>query len=371
MFATRSFTSAGSQGNNEPGNELNGPCQAGKGSPQMQRVVSLYALMLICLLADGAAFGQSSARPAARKACPFSIIGMWRSSATTATNPFFYSFSPDGWVRLMGHSPDTLPQNFELIAEMKYRLDSPARPKRLELTAMGGNEVFPAGMTAMEITEYSDDSLTLADPQSGEQTRWVREQTHRYFLTFAARNGPPQSGGPAFAMWTVLDGRQPEIEALGVQSNKDQENNILTDFGPIPAELYNQIIEASDADKKNNPDKNVLMRFELTPAEFETTHQIYQTWNKQAKAKALPYADAYLNGMEFLRQVAESLNRCGEKVKLLQLTQRERDEMVAKHTLPQYTLEYIRAMRKKNDELHVNDAVFPWQWRPMIQVAGQ
>jgi hypothetical protein len=337
----------------------------------MQRTVFLYALMSICLLTDGAAFGQSTAKPETSKVCPFSLIGMWRSAATTVTNPFFYSFSSDGWVRLLGHAADTLPQDFELIAEMKYVVDNPARPKRLELTAMGGNEIFPAGMTALEITEYSDDSFITVNPQTGEPTRWVREQTYRYFLTFAARNGPPPSGGPAFAMWTVLDGRQPQVEALGVQLNKDQEGKILADFGPIPVELYNQIAEESEPNKKNNPDENVWMRLELTPAEFATTHQIYQTWRKRAKAHTLPHTDAYLNGLEFLKQVAESLNQCREKVKLLRLTQREHDELVAKHILPQYTMEYIRAMRKKNDELHVNDAVFPWQWRPMIQIAGQ
>lgn len=337
----------------------------------MQRPVFLYALLVICLLTDSAAFGQSAARPEARKACPFSLIGMWRSAATTVTNPFFYSFSPDGWVRMLGHTADTLPQDFELIAEMKYALDSPAIPKRLELTAMGGNEIFPAGMTAMEITEYSDNSFITVNPQTGESTSWVREQTHRYFLTFAAHKGALASDGPAFAMWTDLDGRQARVEALGVQLNKDQEGKILVDFGPIPAELYNQVAAESEPDKKTNPDENVWMRLELIPAEFETTHQIYQTWSKQAKRHALPHKDAYLNGLEFLKQVAESLNRCREKVKLLSLSERQRDELIAKHMLPQYMLDYIKAMRKKNDELHVSDAVFPWQWRPMIQIAGQ
>src|SRR5262249_50430138 len=148
-----------------------------------------YSLMSISLIAGGRAFGQVEAQPAAKKACSFSIIGIWKSAATTATTPFFYSFSSDGWVRLLGHSADTLPQDFELIAEMKYTLDNPAQPKRLELLAMGGNEMFPAGMTAMKIAEFGDDRFSTVDLQSGERTEWVREPSHRYFLTFAARTG--------------------------------------------------------------------------------------------------------------------------------------------------------------------------------------
>src|ERR1700754_2473475 len=181
----------------------------------MKRAV--FLLLCSCLLAESTAFGQSEAQPAVKKTCSFSIIGIWKSAATTATNPFFYSFSSDGWVRLLGHTADTLPQDFEMIAEMKYTLDNPAQPKRLELMAMGGNEIFPAGMTAMKIAEYSDDSFVTINLQSGERTQWFREPSHRYFLTFATRTGPMPYGGPAFAMWTVLDGRKTSVEALGMQ----------------------------------------------------------------------------------------------------------------------------------------------------------
>ena len=335
----------------------------------MRRAIFLYSLIFIFLVASGVAVGQSAARsnatPDAKKLCPFSIIGTWKSDATTETNPIFFSFSPDGWVTLLGHSPDTLPQDFEMIAQVSYKLDKPAAPKNIEFMATRGDSTFPRGVTSMEITEYGDDSFTTLDPASGRKTRWNRMQTHLYFLTFAVR------GGTALAMWTVLDGHKTEVEALGVQLTRDDAGKTLPAFGPIPAELYNRLTDENDKDKKGVEDEKVFLRIELTEAEFETTHGIYQTWDRYVQARKLPHDDPYVNGMEFISKSAESLNQCGEKVKLRSLTRRERDEIVSKHNLPQFLLEYVREMRKKNDELHVNNRVFPWQWRPMIQAPGQ
>ena len=271
----------------------------------------------------------------------------------------------------MGHSPNTLPQDFEMIESVNYKLNKPDAPKSIEFIATRGNDAFPQGITIMDIVQYSDDSFTTRDPASGQKTHWFREQTHRYFLTFAARRAPLPPGGPVFAMWTAMDGRKTEVEALGIQVIKDDEGKLQPVFGSIPAELYNPIIEESDKDTKNAKAEIAFMRIELTSAEFETTHNLYKTWDEQAKTQALPNTDPYLNGLEFLKRVAESFNQCGEKVKLLSLSQRERDEIISKHTLPQFLLEYVRVMRKKNDEMHVNNAVFPWGWRPMVQLNGQ
>ncbi|MCA1636388.1 MAG: hypothetical protein LC802_22530 [Acidobacteria bacterium] len=110
-------------------------------------------------------------------------------------------------------------------------------PSPLDIIAVRGNEVFGRGTTAMEIVEYGDESFTTIHPVDGRRTHWVRAKTNRYFLTFAARSvkltgysddssqtihpkdgRPTQSiyGGPAFAMWTKLDGRKTEVETLSI-----------------------------------------------------------------------------------------------------------------------------------------------------------
>lgn len=337
----------------------------------MKRVVFLYSLVCICLAAGGAARGQSEAKRVDKKACPFHIAGLWRSEVTAQTSSIFFDFSPEGYVTLLGHSPGTLPQDFEMIDSVNYKLDKPTVPSFIEFTTTRGNDAFGPGVTRMEIIEYSDDSFTTRDTASGQKNRWFREQTHRYFLTIAAPPDASQTAAPAFAMWTIMDGRKTERDALGVQLIKDQEGKTLPVFGPIPAELGDRLIEENDREAKRKKEERAFIRLELSAAEFETAHQIYEAWSKQANTKALPYEDAYLNGFEFLRKLAENINQCGEKLKLLKLTERERDELIAKHRLPQYTLEYIRALRKQNGELHINDVEFPWQWRPMIQIPGQ
>jgi hypothetical protein len=342
-----------------------------QGGKQMKRAIFLHTLICICLAALPATFGQAQSKSDGKKVCPFSIVGLWRSEVTMQTKSIFFAFSPEGYVTLLGHSPNMLPQDFEMIESVNYRLDTPAAPKSIEFTAARGNDAFAPGTTRLEITKYGDESFTTLDTSSGQKTRWVREQTHRYFLTFAARPDPSQTGGPTFAMWTVLDGRKTVREALGVQLIKNSEGQSLPVFGPISDEFCDRIIEEIDRDAKRHKEEGTLMRLELKAAEFETTWHLYQQWSKEVQTKSLPYQDAYLNELEFLRKLAESLNICGENVKLLKLSEQERNNLISEHRLWQYTLAYIRAMRKQNYELHVNDVEFPWQWRPMIQLPEQ
>lgn len=334
----------------------------------MKRVVFLNSLVFVCMAAIGVAFGQSDSS----RVCPFNIAGLWRSDTATEVTRMFFSFSPEGHVTLMGHSPDTLPQDFEVITSVLYKLDKPDAPKQIDFTAMRGNDVFQRGVTSWKIVQYGDNFFTTLDPVSGEQTRWLREQTHRYFLTFAGRSGPPTQGGPAFAMWTMMDGRQTKIEALGIQISKDEAGKVVPTFGPISAELYDKVIEESERDKKSSKKaESVIARFELTELEFEATHEIYKIWEKYVTTQKLPYADPYLNGMEFLSRAAEGLNQCGDKVKMNRPTRRERDDIASRLNPPQQPLEYIRLTRKKNEELHVTNSMYPWVWRPLIQQPGQ
>jgi hypothetical protein len=236
-----------------------------------------------------------------------------------------------------------------------YKLDDPAAPKRFEFTATKGSGLFRPGTISMDIIQYSDDSFITLHAESGTQIRWDRVQTRRYFLTFAARSDTAQPDGAAFAMWTKLDGRKTEIEALGVHLAVDSKGKTGPVFGLIPAQLYNEF--ATESDKKSD----VMMRLEMTEAEFERSYKVFKTWEKYAQDRALPHRDPYLNGMEFLKSAAESLNQCDEKLKLHTI-----DGVTAAQNPQQQTLEYVRMMKKKNDDLHIPDRDFPTDWRPMV-----
>lgn len=344
----------------------------------MKRTVFICALMFLCLATGGVAYGQTNAN--APKPCPFNIVGTWRPEAATE-NPILFRFTPDGAVTLLSHSTNVPNEDFEVLAAVKYKLNKPAAPTGLDIIAERGNEVFGRGTTTLAITEFGDDSFTTVNHLThASPTRWVRAKTYRYFLTFAARSAPfngysddsstaihpkdgrpskPTQGGPAFAMWTTLNGRKTEVETLGLHLTTDGTGRTIPVVGTIPAELHQQFL--SDSRK----DSDVMIRLELSEAEYQRTHKVFKTWDKRAREKTLLYDDPYLNAMEFLRRTAESLNQCGNKVKLHQLNWSQWDEVVTKHHLPLHPLEYIRIMRVRNDELHVTDERFPSDWRPV------
>jgi hypothetical protein len=273
---------------------------------------------------------------------------MWKIEGRTESDSLFYNFSTEGWVRIVSHSADALPREYEVIAEVRYELDTPTAPKRVEFITERGNDAFPAGKTFLDVVEYGDDIFITENPVTRDRARWVRAQTHRYFLTFAARRGPALS---AFAMWTTLDGRGTKIEALGLRL--ENRGGAAPIFGPIPERLYHQF------ENESNKDSDVILRIELTEAEFDTSHKVFETWAENARTAKLPHDDPYLNGMEFLKSAAENLNQCDEKLKL------ETTAGAPTTQNPhQQALEYVVGMRKKNKNLHVTDGMFPADWRP-------
>ncbi|HYP53134.1 MAG TPA: hypothetical protein VEQ42_06315, partial [Pyrinomonadaceae bacterium] len=193
---------------------------------------------------------------------------------------------------------------------------------------------------------------------TGVQTRWVRARTHRYFITFAARAGTFQDGGPAFAMWTRMDGHKTKTETLGLNIVKDAAGRAVPVMDAMPAAV------AEELARETRKDSDVLMRLELSEAEFERTYKVFKTWDKRVRDKTLLYDDPYLNAMEFIRRTAEAINQCDEKVRLHRLSWSQWDQVVSKHNLPQHPIEYIRIMRVNNEKLHVTDAMFPVGWRP-------
>jgi hypothetical protein len=351
----------------------------------MRRAIAICFLIFICLVSGRIAFSQSStkAEPKSqtnesqtKKACHFSIVGLWRSDFTNASTPVLFNFMPEGGVTLLEFSAEALPQDFNVITAVGYKLDNPSSPRKIEFTAGRGNDAFPKGVTSLEIAWYSDDSFTTIDRKTGQQTEWVREQTRRYFLTFAARRSTGSDGGPAFAMLTTLDGRQTKIEALGIQVTQDTKGKTMPVFGPIPAELYESVREERDEEKKSDANKKAeknrteIMRLELTVAEHEKIHKLFEDWGKYVKNRSLPHSDPHLNVAEFFNKLAEPLNQCGEKLKL-DKPNRATDGLATKDNLHHQPLEFIRIVRKKNDELHIPDASFPWGWQPLLQLPGQ
>ena len=301
----------------------------------------------------GVAFGQS----VAGKTCPFNIIGTWRvEGSTRIAKTHFYEFVPNGVLAISEYTAEVLPREFEVIGGGKYALDRPEAPKRLELTgiAMNNRTALRRGKTSLTVVEYGDDSFITLDPKTKVQTQWFRVQTHRRFLTFGARSGQSFGAGSAIAMLITLDGREIKTEALGLRLTKENGGEPVPAFGRIPFELYHEFEDES------YKESDAMMRFELSEPEFWRTYKVFETWNEYIRTSTLPHENPYLNGMEFLKRAAESLNQCDEKVKLPIIA----NPMDGRNP-HQHLLEYIKVMRKNNKNLHITNGMFPSDWFPI------
>jgi hypothetical protein len=296
-------------------------------------------LVFIFLLAVTSAFGQSG--------CEFNLSGTWESALPGQSNSALYHFAPNGRVTVFSRSgPDQRAQGSE-IARATYKLDDPKAPKAIEFKAIRGGGSFPWGITRMEITKYDGTTFTSVQPGS-EPTAWVRIDPQRYFVVLAARQGTPNDGGPALGMLIKTDGSQMQINTFGLYYNDGRK---IT--GPVPAELYNQFMTES------RRDSDVMLRLEVTSQEFERSMKIMQSWQRRAREDALLFSPrSYLNSIVPLKEIAESLNQCGEKIKLHKLDWKVDDEIGANYGLSVVAFQYVKKLRELNDPLHVPDDKF-------------
>ena len=356
----------------------------------MKHHTLLHAVSLLILAATSVSLAQSDERktsvPTAvrEKACSFNIHGVWKSDATSETNPIFYSFDPNGWITVLGHTEGALPQDFEMTAQAQYRLDDPAAPTRIEFNAKGKNDAFASGISSFEIVQYSDDSFTIGNLSTGDRIRWDRVAARRYFLTFAAAAGQEAQPAQVYAAWTSLDGRKVETKVIGVHMKKSGSGSVEPIFDVVPTEIFDEFAsnpasEAQDEDSKSVQTKlpaakeansRVVMRVELPESDFLRSQKVHDLWANFVKEKVLPNKDAYVNAMEFLTKAAESVNQCGEKIKLDKVDLSKPDDDFATSKAQQRPFAYIKQMRKRNRELHVPIAMFPWSWRPNIALSN-
>jgi hypothetical protein len=296
--------------------------------------------------AAGAALAWVAAGPlCAAGLCPLEIVGTWRLDDAN-TRATLLSFNSNGWANLLNgpgeHSPG------DIAAQVSYRLEAAPDPRRIDFRARRGNDVFGAGTTSWEITAHSDDSFTARATHSvdGAQSVWTRVQTHRYFLTFAARNATTAGESAAFVMWTTLDGQRTELDALGAVRQGGSAR-----FGKIPFSL------ARDFAKQGDAARDVMMRIELSEADYRRTRAVHRAWASAAGRE--PRADPDTQAAQFIEATLESVNRCAPRIRLTDL-----GALTASAAAPRRPVELVRMIRRDNDRRHVPDKAFPALWKP-------
>jgi hypothetical protein len=287
----------------------------------------------------------------ANAACPLELLGTWKTSDGAEATPRVVSFTPDGWASVLNGPGEQSP--LDIVAQVRYQAQPPRDPRRIDFETRRGNDVFPPGTTRWDVTAYTDDSFTTrrSDDTSGTQLTWTRVPTHRYFLTFAARRDAVTGESAAFVMWTTLDGQKPEYAALGAVS---QSAGASARFGRIPPELAKAFATQGD------PARDVMMRLELSEAEYLRTHAVYRA--RVGALGGLQQSPETPNeqAAKLIEQTVESLNRCGMRIQPAQAL------AVASGVGadPRRPLELVRSIRKTNDRRHLPDKAFPFSWKP-------
>lgn len=304
--------------------------------------------LVFCCAPAGSAPGQD-----ALKGCPLEIEGIWKPQVTVETQPVLLSFSTDGWVSLLEGAAETRAQDFDVAAQVRYRFDASPTSLRIAFQTGRGNDVFLAGTSWWEVAEYSDTAFTILNRESGERSYWARVQTHRYFLTLAARRGSGSLRGAAFVMWTRFDGQKIDLEALGTVAGRGAAPAV---FGRIPAAL------AAEFASERDDDGRVLLRIELSEAEYRRTRAAFAIWDERARKRTLAGVDPYALAAEFVNEAIERLNRCGTKIELPDA--RVLAPEVDARDLPQRLLAFVRWLRTTNESRHLTDGRFPAAWKP-------
>jgi hypothetical protein len=287
-----------------------------------------------------AAFAAAACAPAF--ACPLEVIGTWRLVSATEPQPMLVTFGTDGWANVVTVNGVGRPEDFDTVAQVRFQLVPRRDPKRIEFQTPRGNDLFPAGTSSWEISTYTDETFASrrSDSDAGEQALWSRLQTHRYFLTFAAR-----ANAATFVMWTTLDGKKPAYEALGATKQ-----GTAARFGRVPDEL----MEAFARESKRTDE--TMMRIELSEADYRRTHQVFEAWNAVLSRDVLATDDPERQTLGLLDAALQSVNRCGVKIRLAA------DGATAAPA--RGAADLVRTIRKINDRRHVPDKLFPFRWKP-------
>ena len=303
----------------------------------------LFAIGLLAWASDRVVDAQAGAPPA----CAFEPVGIWKPESTLEANPVFLSFAPNGWVSFL-ESGEGRVQDFSIEAQAQYRVVSAPGSLHLEFNAQRGSDRIPPGVSAWPITEYSDDRFVTVDRATNESTRWMRLLTHRYFLTFAARSaGPGAADEMAVAMWTKLDGRRTDIDALALRGRPDARGVDAPTFAPLMTP------DAQEFAMEGKSDTRVMMRVELLEADYLRTRRVLDAWLDRIKARRLPKGDPTTLMSTFLDETLTAFNRCSPPLDVARFAGSDRQ-----------LVDFIRLLRTANDRRHVGDDRFPFLWEP-------
>lgn len=303
----------------------------------MKRHTLLVFTCIFLLAAAGTVFGQAG--------CNFNIAGDWEATAPGHTGPDLYRFSTDGMVAVFSISASGKEQR--KLGSATYRVEDGQALKTIQFKPASGARTFPWSQAKMEITRIDRAGFTTMS--SGVSTNWTNKDIHQYYVVLGAHRGtPPHQGGPAFAALIKAGEAKPEIETFGLFYHNGERIN-----GPIPDDLYQRFM----ADPLSAED--AVLRLQISAQSYESAMKIMRNWQERAREGTLLFpAYSYLNVIVPIKEIAESLDKCGEDFHIYKLTWMVDDELGANVPQWQLAFAYVKRLREMNELSNISSAKF-------------
>lgn len=298
---------------------------------------TLLVFFCIFILAAATAFGQAG--------CNFTIAGDWESTAPGHAGPDLYRFSTDGVVTVFSIPANGKEQH--KLGSATYHVEDGQAPKTLQFRPAAGTHTFPFSHSKMEITRIDRTGFTTVS--SGVSTNWTKKDVHQYYVVLGSHRGtPPHQGGPAFAALIMAGEAKPEIETFGLFYRNGERVN-----GPIPDDLYQRFM----ADPL--PTDDAVLRLQISAQSYESAMKIMRNWQERAREGTLLFpAYSYLNVIVPIKEIAESLEQCGEGFHIYKLTWMVDDELGANVAQWELAFAYVKRLREMNEQSNIGSAKF-------------
>jgi hypothetical protein len=294
----------------------------------------------------------------AQTVCEFNIVGTWKATSINGVSSVIYRFEPNGAVTMRSLPDSAQGSESKEIAKGTYKLDNAKSPTSISFT-INTEWVGPEDGTAtVKIIKYDDTSFTTGS-NNYDTLEWERMDSNRYFLVLAGRNGVfYDRSGPTFPILIKTDGRETQIDAVGIYSVGDKPY-----FGAIPAELRDEFMKES----RNASD--VMVRLEIGAPQYERGLKVMRTWDRRAKESNLLYPNVFMDNVLLVKQVTETLNQCGTTVKLYRMDWGPYD-YISNNSRPSLgPFLYFKELKRLNESLHIPDVRFQEIMHPAARQA--
>lgn len=175
----------------------------------------------------------------------------------------------------------------------------------------------------------------------------------RHFMILAARRGVfYDGGGPSAVVLIAVDETAGETLTGAVGLYADEAGGFR--FGAVPRAVYDPLVGApEDGD-------SVMLRLELSPAQYDDVLGVLSTWERRAREGALLYrGDLLMNQILMLKQATEAAARCGREIDLYALDWGIEDRISEDNPRSLVPFLFFAELKARNERLHVLDERMP------------